>query len=186
MQDSAQNVSRHPRRKRLLWTFGLAIFVVLLDQITKVIVQRNMITSGPSIRVLGDYVRISFVENPNAVFGFSLGSSFPYELVTIVAIALIIFLVIKEHVFSHSLIFGLLLGGALGNVIDRMRFGMVTDFIDIGISRETRWPVFNVADSAVTIGLLLFCIMMLFQRSKPDVREDERSEPSEVKNDIPD
>jgi signal peptidase II len=130
-----------------------------------------MISSGPPIRVFGDILRIAFVENPNAVFGFSLGSSFPFELVTILAIALIVFLIIKESQFTLSLIFGLLLGGALGNLIDRMRFGMVTDFIDVGLSKTLRWPVFNVADSAVTVGLTIFVIMTIFRR-KPTEEQD--------------
>jgi signal peptidase II len=185
MQGSAPSVNRVPKLKRLLWTFGVTAFVVLLDQATKLWIQRTMISSGPPIRVIGDIVRIAFVENPNAVFGLSLGAKFPYELITILATALLIFLIIKERIFSHSLVFGLLLGGALGNVIDRMRFGMVTDFIDIGISQTQRWPVFNVADSAVTVGLITFVIVSFTQMKKTREKEESLKETSEVKNDIP-
>jgi signal peptidase II len=130
--------------------FGLALLIVIIDQLTK-----YLITTSQTIIDLG-ILKINFVKN----FGIGFGLlNFPFLRWILVIITVVIIGIILYYykdlpnkffpVFSLSLV----LGGALGNVIDRLMYGFVVDFIDFGF-----WPAFNIADSAVTIGIILLII----------------------------
>ena len=149
----------------------IAALVLLLDLLTKTAVA-SWIPYGHSIPVLGSFVRLTYIRNPNALFGISLGNNFPYPLAGLIATLIIVVALVVEKDPVPIRIFGLFLGGALGNLLDRIRFGSVVDFVDVGIGRY-RWPVFNLADAAITIGLVIYALYVIWKPKKE--KEEEPS-----------
>lgn len=132
-----------------------AAAVVALDQATKWVAASRLET-GESVSVLSDFIRLTLVHNTGAAFGLFPGSRLPFIVVSVLAIGVVLYLFLRETYRSvtNRVLLGCILGGAVGNLVDRVRLGWVVDFIDVGIG-TARWPVFNVADSAVTLGVLL-------------------------------
>jgi len=143
-----------------------SIFIILLDQLAKA-AGREFLEPGQSVRLLGDYVRLTLIENPGMAFGIRLGSkTFFTVFATIASLAILVYLFrIRGDRFSARFALALILGGALGNLIDRILYGKVVDFVDIGV-KELRWPVFNVADIAVTAGMIILVTLVLFEKDK--------------------
>ena len=145
---------------KFLW---LAPVVFVADQVTKRIVQTSMALQD-STPVLGDFFRLTYIHNSGAAFGLKIGPPFVHTAVSIVALFALIWLFRSvpsgNRIMRPAL--SMVLGGALGNIVDRVRMGMVADFFDVGIG-TWRWPVFNVADSFVTIGILLIAFSYLRQ-----------------------
>ncbi|HET7583426.1 MAG TPA: signal peptidase II [Gemmatimonadaceae bacterium] len=142
---------------RIFWT--LIAVVVGTDVITKWLAVQALSPSHLSHRVLGDVVRFTLVYNRGAAFGLDLGqfSRWIFLALTLIALA-VLWRLYRRTAPGESLravAIGLVCGGAVGNLIDRVRSPMgVVDFLDIGIGTK-RWPTFNVADVAVSIGALL-------------------------------
>ncbi|MDA1197231.1 MAG: signal peptidase II [Nanoarchaeota archaeon] len=129
--------------------FLIALMVLFLDRITKVLVERNMFLSQ-TIPLIRTVFHFTFVQNTGAGFGLLRGQQSLLILVSLAVVVIIIYslpAILKDK--KTLLPFALLFGGAVGNLIDRVYFGYVIDFIDFRI-----WPVFNVADTAITIGAL--------------------------------
>jgi signal peptidase II len=127
---------------------------LILDLATKW-VAATQLSHGRSIPLLGDLLRFTLVHNSGGAFGLFAGGGAPFVGFSIAAIGLILLLAWRLPAGSHGelVALGALLGGALGNLRDRLQSGVVIDFIDIGVGR-LRWPVFNVADIAVTLGVI--------------------------------
>ena len=142
-------------------TFLVASLVFVLDRITKIAVASNM-SYGQSIKILPNIFHFTFVLNNGTAFGLFKGANAALAILSVVAITLIIFYVLKNKApapdLANSLALGLILGGAVGNLFDRIRFGYVIDFLDFRV-----WPVFNIADSAITIGICFFAWNILKQ-----------------------
>jgi len=140
-----------------------AALVVVLDQITKYLVRHNL-DLHTSVPVLGDFFRLNYVENSGIVFGIKVGGALPlFTILSVVATILILYYLYRERT-NHLMIrvsLALVLGGAVGNLIDRLVFGKVADFLDFGVG-QYRFFVFNVADSAVTVGVILFLFLTTF------------------------
>jgi signal peptidase II len=134
--------------------------IVVLDQITKVYIDMHM-TLHESIPVINGFFNITYVRNPGAAFGF-LADAAPFLRalfligVSIFAAGIIAYYVFKMKTEDILLTYGmsLIMGGAVGNLIDRIRLGEVIDFLDVYISTY-HWPAFNVADSAVSAGAVI-------------------------------
>jgi signal peptidase II len=140
----------------------VAALVVLVDQITKrAVVGRLGI--GESLPVLRDLIALRHIRNTGAVFGIMRGAGGYFTVFSIVAagVLVIVLFFARRASLLVKVSLGLILGGAVGNLIDRLRFGNVVDFIDVGISRAIRWPCFNVADLAITVGVALLVINTL-------------------------
>jgi signal peptidase II len=154
---------------RVFW--GAAVTVVVLDVITKLLVQHFLIAGEPH-RVIGDVVRFTLVYNRGAAFSMSLGRRSPWIFGSFAVVALYILWRLYRQTSPtdrlRALALGLAWGGALGNLIDRVRTnGMgVVDFIDIGVGLVRFWT-FNVADSAVTIGALLLAWVLWHEEKQP-------------------
>jgi signal peptidase II len=140
--------------------------VLILDQITKALVH-NLMPLYHSIEIVPNFVHLTYIRNTGAAFGFLAGSRSTlrmafFLLVSIVAIACIIYLLknLRPHRNIPTVSLSLILGGAIGNLIDRLRMGEVIDFIDLHWHR-LHWPAFNVADSAISIGVILLFIQMI-------------------------
>jgi signal peptidase II len=127
----------------------VAAVVVALDQLTKAIVRSSM-TLGESRRVIGGLLDISYVHNKGVAFGALAGGGAIVAALTGVALgAIVVYFVMRSRTAYLWLPVGMLLGGALGNLLDRARDGAVTDFID-----PVWWPAFNVADACIVLGVL--------------------------------
>ena len=156
--------------RRLLIGFVLASVFILVDQTTKDWISRNL-SFHESIPLVGNVIRITYTRNPGIAFGISSGilSGSPLLIVTFIGSILIAYILVVESKIStiRTAAMGMILGGAVGNLMDRLFHGDVVDFIDIGIDNSYRWPVFNVADAAVVAGL---CLILL--AGKKTVRRD--------------
>jgi len=150
--------------------FLITLTIVGLDQLAKFLVKKYLVY-GYSYSLIGEVLKLTYVKNPNTLFSISLGPNFPYTILGFVLIAVLVVLILHENKLSYSLIYGLLLGGAAGNIIDRLRMGEVVDFIDVGVSPTLRWPVFNLADSAITIGLIIYFIIVLKGVKKGEIND---------------
>jgi signal peptidase II len=161
---------RYYLKKKYLILLATVAVAVLLDFITKACIDSNM-SLHESVVVIGGLLNITYVRNPGAAFSF-LASASPgfrsvfFLTVTILSIVLVLYYIAKSKAEEPLMIFALslILSGALGNFIDRVRIGEVIDFIDVHLGAY-HWPAFNVADSAITVGA---CIMLfaLFKRPK--------------------
>jgi signal peptidase II len=134
--------------------FIIAGSVVIIDQITKAIAVAKL-TSAGSIPALGIIVNFTLVRNTGAAFGLFRYQTTVFVIISVIAIAFTIFYLAKKRPALY-LPFALILGGAVGNLVDRLRFGYVVDFIDLHF-----WPVFNAADSCITIGAILLFVMIM-------------------------
>lgn len=144
-----------------MWIPIVAIVIIVLDQITKWIII-NQVDYGQSIPVINGFFDITRVHNPGAAFGLFADKQILFISFTVVTIVLISLLALKYARKEPNLqvYLGLILGGAIGNLIDRVRFNYVVDFIDVYVGRY-HWPAFNVADSAICIGIGLLTYLLL-------------------------
>jgi signal peptidase II len=140
-----------------------AAAVILLDQLTK----QFFWHLGKNFDVIDGIMRITLLKNPGAAFGVYQGGRTFFLVASIVASIVVAYVGLRTPSIQtgRRLLLGLILGGALGNLIDRVLAGEVIDFIDIGIG-QTRWPVFNIADLAVTIGAV--GLVLVFARARGD------------------
>ncbi|MCU0610898.1 MAG: signal peptidase II [Candidatus Eisenbacteria bacterium] len=147
---------------RMIWLPGTATAAAVLacDQATKAAVSAHL-SLYESIPVIGQVVRITHVRNSGIAFGLSLGvlnGTFLTILTAVGVAAIGVYLVRQSFLcVGRSMMVGLILGGAMGNLLDRFRLGEVVDFLDVGLP-NLRWPVFNVADSVVVIGVVLLML----------------------------
>lgn len=143
-------------RRSFLLLFAVAGSVLAFDQWTKRWATDTLAYREP-MRVIGDVVRFTYTRNSGVAFGLGAGLPFPYAVFSIVAVGVILWLFLRQgtHTLPRQLSLALILGGALGNLVDRLTTREVVDFILIGW-RQWYWPVFNVADTAVTAGVVLF------------------------------
>lgn len=155
---------------------GLAALVIAADQASKAWLV-SFLAPGERVEVLGDLVRLVHSQNSGALFGLFKDQATLFGLVSLGVIALIVW----YHATSGrstwlSVALGLLLGGAIGNLIDRLRLGYVVDFVDVGIE-SLRFYTFNVADSAISGAILLLVILAL---RPPRPALDGRPAPTEA------
>lgn len=180
----------------------ITLVIVIIDQISKLLVKGFAIPFlnfnydgmyyGQSIPIIGDFFRLTYIENPGLAFGFDPGENFKlaislFSLIASIGLAFYLYL-IRGKSFSLRLSIAFILGGAIGNLIDRtfygvlfgyapLFYGKVVDFFDFdffnftifGVSYD-RWPIFNIADASVTIGVI---ILILFYKNE-DKEESEK------------
>ena len=175
----------------------VSFIIVIVDQLTKILVKGFSIPflhiyyqgmyDGQKIPVIGNFFRITFIENPGMAFGFDPGVNYKLwiSIFSLAAsIGLVVYLyIIRNQKLSLRLAIAFILGGAVGNLIDRMFYGIfygyaplfygrVVDFMDIDFFNINifgrhfeRWPIFNIADSAVTIGVII--LLFFYKKQKP-------------------
>ena len=154
------------------WRGGLfliiAACIVALDQTSKLWVRSN-ITLYESVPILG-CLSLTNVRNTGSAFGLFVNQAFLLALIAIIGVVAIL---LFYRYFSKSSMLGvsalsLVFGGAIGNLIDRLRFGYVTDFIDVRLWHDFHWPSFNVADSAITVGSIVLVVFIFLTFRKAD------------------
>ncbi len=144
-------------KARLFW--GTVLTVVVLDVVTKMIAVATLVPRQLPHDIMGSTIRLTLVYNPGAAFGLHVGAASRWVFLALTIGALVIlgrlYRTTRAGDIARTLAVGLVCGGAIGNLIDRVRSPMgVVDFIDVGI-RDLRWPTFNVADMAVSTGAVL-------------------------------
>lgn len=143
--------------------------VVVLDQITKALVLRSL-DMYQSVTVIPGFFRLTHVHNRGGAFGFLAQNDSPlrhwlFLAAAVVAMGLILYF-FHQTPRTHRLLglaLAMIFGGAIGNVIDRLRFGRVVDFLDVYVG-QYHWPTFNIADSAVTVGVAIFVLHLVFKK----------------------
>jgi signal peptidase II len=151
---SGTAVATHRTGAHWIAFFGIAATVWILDQLSKAWLV-GQLSPGESMSVVGDLVRLVFSQNSGALFGLFRDNAWIFGIVSLAVIGLIV----AYHGRSGrslylSVALGLLLGGALGNMTDRLTRGYVVDFVDIGIG-DFRWYTFNVADAAISLAIVM-------------------------------
>ena len=159
--------------------------VVTLDQITKFIVKKLM-NLRDSVDILGNFFQFTYIENPGMAFGLQMENKILFTILSVGA-AIIVFIYLyrmRNEKMMLVIALSFIMGGAIGNLIDRLFYGRVVDFLDfeffdINIPQFdflfinfpgfelTRWPIFNIADSCVTIGMAIITWMILFVKETP-------------------
>jgi len=187
----------------------LSAAIVLLDQVTKLLVKGASfpflgiswegMRYGFSIPIIGDFFRLTYIENPGMAFGINVGGKPVFSFISLVAsVAIILYLhKSRSEPLGFRLSLAMILGGAVGNMIDRIFYGVfygesplfygkVVDFLDIDFPdldlfgyQLNRWPVFNVADASVTIGVIL--LLFLSRVSSRDVNASDPAQSSEAR-----
>jgi signal peptidase II len=184
-----------PKRKRnlaaaktrhIFWLILIIIGVIVADQITKLWAVRNL-SDNNSISVIGDFFRLTLVYNYGGALGTSFGSSITYLVVALLILPLLgYYLYIHRYQYILAIPLAFITGGAVGNIIDRIYLGKVVDFVDIDFfdfnffgQPVTRWWTFNIADAAISCGIVFLLVVTIFFKSKIEDKDISKNK-SEV------
>ena len=161
--------------------------VVVIDQVTKFVVKKLM-NLRESIDIMGDFFQFTYIENPGMAFGLQMENKILFTLLSIGA-SIVVFIYLyrmRNEKVMLVLALSFIMGGAIGNLIDRLIYGRVVDFLDFEFFdikipdfnflfidfpgfELTRWPIFNIADSSVTIGMIIITWMIFFVKDTPKI-----------------
>jgi signal peptidase II len=157
-------------RSRLGRVVAIGAAVVVLDQIVKLVALERL-TLGVPVTVVPGLIALTLVMNTGLAFGLLAGVPAGWRWIVglLSVLALVVLLRIALRIlpsggWREQTAMGLIFGGAIGNLIDRLRFGAVVDFVDVHF-RGWHWPAFNVADSAITVGVAVLVLVMVADRS---------------------
>lgn len=160
------------KKNILILLIGAAV-IIALDQITKSAITARFVLHE-SYPVIDGLFNLVYVMNPGAAFGFLANASETFRSVFFIGITMAVILLIAYYVVKsesdnnlYAVSLTLIFSGAVGNLIDRVRFGAVVDFLDVYIG-NAHWPAFNVADSSITLGAVLMIWGMIVSRGKKD------------------
>jgi signal peptidase II len=161
-------------KSKYAWVAAIVAGVIALDQYTKQLVVHRF-TLHESITIIPGFFNLTYVRNRGAAFGILADAQGAWRtaffvLISLVALVALLFLIRKTGERLALVAYALISGGAVGNLIDRLRFGEVVDFVE-WYYRSFHWPAFNVADSAITIGVGLLLIEMLFFQARKEKKE---------------
>lgn len=156
---------------RVVLVASIAVVTFILDRLTKTWVEQNIELYGAR-PVIGDYVRIVHTQNSGAAFGLLPERTTLLSILSVFAVIAILYYY-RQIANQSSLIAGTLgmqLGGAFGNLVDRLGQGYVVDFVDVGIPNGPRFWAFNVADSSIVLGIVFVTILLYAQDRKTSAR----------------
>ncbi|SHI03984.1 signal peptidase II [Sporanaerobacter acetigenes DSM 13106] len=146
--------------------YGIFILIILLDQFTKQVAVKYLKLGEPLI-LIENFLSFTYVENRGAAFGILQNKKIFFLIITVAVIFFVVFFLKKNFYHLSKLMkvsLVMLIAGAVGNLIDRIRLGYVIDFISVRFSNGYYFPVFNVADSFIVISTILIVIMVLFNK----------------------
>jgi signal peptidase II len=156
---------------KYLW---IAAVIILLDQLVKIIIKLTLPLYESKV-VLGDLILLTHVQNTGAAFSIGLGNPvlnrYFFIIMTIIALCFVVYLIYRSVTNLQRIGLCMIIGGAIGNLIDRVLFGYVTDYLDMDFPDfiMQRWPVFNVADSSIVIAMgLLILDLIIHKDSSPE------------------
>ena len=162
-------------RRNLALLIIIALTALVLDQVSKYLIVHFLKSPGHSVRVLGDFLVFILTYNPKGVFGLNIAPGVSYYILPLIGIFLVIFFARTSQHRGFIVCYGMILGGAFGNLIDRVfRHGGVVDFAQFSLAPiGIKWPIvnpwfiFNVADSCLVIGIILLLIFEIVGAQKP-------------------
>lgn len=146
--------------------FILSIVIILLDQISKYAAIKYLKESASYV-IIPNFFRLTYVENFGAAFGILQNRKIFFIIITCIVILFLTLFLMKNYYKINVLMrigLGMLLGGTIGNFIDRIRFGYVVDFFSFRLFNRYEFPVFNIADIAIVLGTFIILILVLFDR----------------------
>jgi signal peptidase II len=153
--------------RRYLILIFVSLFLIFVDQIIKIYIHTQF-DLHESVTVIPGFFNITYVRNMGAAFGMLAQSHETFRQIFFlsippIAVGLIVYFLYSVHEDDHLQIYALsaIAGGALGNYIDRIRFGYVVDFLDFHIMNKYSWPAFNVADSAIVCGVFVLFLLLI-------------------------
>ena len=164
--------ARRPARWHSLLTVGVALLVILADQLTKTFIVDTLGPNGERtlIEIVPGLLRLIYLRNTGAAFGIFQGRS-PILLVLAIGVVAFLLIYFRQSIAANrwlAIALGLQIGGAIGNIVDRLRYGYVVDFINV-----PHWPTFNVADSAITVGVVILAVTLVFNGGETSSGDDE-------------
>lgn len=148
--------------------FILSIIIIVADQLSKYFAIEKLKGSLSHI-IIPNVLKFTYVENTGAAFGILKNKQLFFIITTLIIVVLISLFLIKYYHQLHIFMkigLGLLLGGAIGNLIDRIRFGYVVDFIDVRLFNSYDFPVFNIADISIVLGTMIILILTLLDKQE--------------------
>jgi signal peptidase II len=164
----------------------ITIIIILLDQVSKYFIMKHLYYE--SIPVIGEFFRLTHVQNPGAAFSFDPGSTLKaaftiindpdafnklfFSIISGILVLVIFFMLYKARSRWEKVAYAMIIGGAFGNTIDRIRLGSVTDFLDFMFFKfiMERWPIFNIADSSIVVAVAILGIYIIFF-DKDEIKE---------------
>lgn len=147
-------------------SFILSFVIIAIDQLTKHLAIINLKGSRANV-IIPDFLKLIYVENYGAAFGILKNKKIFFIVITLIVVLFISLFLFKYYAKLNIYMkigMGLLIGGAVGNLIDRIRFGYVVDFISVRLFNSYEYPVFNVADMSIVVGTILVLILILFDK----------------------
>lgn len=146
-----------------------ALVILVADQLSKGLVVAH-VAVGQRVNIIGDVVQVWHAQNRGASFSLLQGASILFLVVSVLSVGMVAYFhrSLRDRGWWVHLVLGVVLGGTLGNFVDRLRQGYVTDWLSIGIG-DLRWPTFNVADSSLVVGIGVLVLYLLL--TNPDRRE---------------
>jgi signal peptidase II len=146
-----------------------ALALLIADQVTKALVVADLAV-GQRVNAIGDVVQIWHAQNRGAAFSLFQGGTLVFLVVSVLSVGLVVYFhrgLRGRSPWLH-VVLGMVLGGTLGNFVDRLRQGYVTDWLSVGVG-DTRWPTFNIADASVVVGIGILVVYLFL--TNPDRRE---------------
>ena len=155
-----------------LMALGWTGLIVIIDQVTKALI-KYFVELNQVVPIIGKYIRFRFILNPGMAFGIQIGGKLFFTVFSAIAsiIILVFILRLKEDHFWTRFALASILGGAIGNLIDRIVSGKVVDFVEIG-----PWPIFNFADIAITFGMIVLIVIVFFEKKEDEEAQEEKFE----------
>lgn len=156
-----------------LTALSATFLIIIIDQLSKYFIKTNL-HLNEFVSILGKYVGFRFIQNPGMAFGIEIGVGKIFFIIFTAIASLLIFIFLlrlKDDHFWTRVALASILGGAVGNLIDRIVYGKVVDFVEVG-----PWPIFNFADVAVTIGMIILIIVVFFEKKEDDEQQEENFE----------
>jgi len=152
--------------------YFIGILVLALDQISKLIVEHRL-PMGVPVTVIPGFFNLFYTRNTGGAFGLFSGASTILLVVGIIAVVILVVVFFRSRYRNATIrtSLALLLAGALGNIIDRVRLGYVIDFIQLHISNRFYWPMFNIADTSVVVGAVLILVFVFTHKEKEKGKE---------------
>jgi signal peptidase II len=148
-------------KKNIKLFLRFVIIVFFIDQISKLLVVQYLTPFQPPIEIIGSYLRFKLTYNPYGVFSISFGHDAIYYILSIIVIVVFTYIGLSLKDKVSVIVFGIIIGAAIGNIFDRLRVGYVIDFIDMGIG-NLRWFVYNPADAFITVSIIFLLVREVF------------------------
>lgn len=152
----------------------LLVSAFLIDQISKLLIVNFLTPFDSPTNVIGSFLRFKLTYNPYGVFSIPFGPNILYYIFSVIGVIILTYIGLSVKEKIRVIVFGIIIGGAIGNIFDRVRLDYVIDFIDMGIG-NLRWFTYNFADAFITVGAIFLLIREVFSKKKEEVATSQIS-----------